>query len=178
MALFLVQHGKNLSKELDPEQGLSRKGVSDVERIADVARGYGVHVASISHSGKKRALQTAEIFSAALKPVGDVQEKVGLKPLDDVKTFAASLKSEDDLMIVGHLPFMERLTSYLITGDIEKPVLRFQNGGIVCLDEGPEGKGWVIRWTLMPEIGQALMTDETNSDPFLLAHSEVNPNVA
>lgn len=153
MAIFLVQHGKSLSKELDPEQGLSPEGISDVERIADVARGYGVHVASISHSGKKRALQTAEIFYSALRPVGDVQEKIGLKPLDDVRAFADSLKSQDDLMIVGHLPFMERLTSFLITGNIEKPVLKFQNGGIVCLDEGPEGKGWVIKWTLMPEIG-------------------------
>lgn len=35
---------------------------------------------------------------------------------------------------------MERLTSFLITGDIEKPVLKFQNGGIVCLDEGPEAE--------------------------------------
>ena len=70
MAVFLVQHGKSLSKELDPEQGLSPEGISDVERIADVARGYGVHVASISHSGKKRALQTAEIFYSALKPLG------------------------------------------------------------------------------------------------------------
>ena len=153
MTIFLVQHGKSISKELDPEQGLSPEGISDVERIADVARGYDVHVASISHSGKKRALQTAEIFYSALKPMGGVQEKIGLKPLDDIRAFADSLKNKDDLMIVGHLPFMERLTSFLITGDIEKSVLKFQNGGIVCLDEGPEGKGWVIKWTLMPEIG-------------------------
>jgi len=33
---------------------------------------------------------------------------------------------------------MERLTSFLITGDIERQVLKFQNGGFVCLDEGPE----------------------------------------
>jgi len=152
MAVFLVQHGKSLSRELDPEQGLSPEGISDVKRIADIARGYGVHVASISHSGKKRALQTAEIFSAVLKPVGGVQEKVGLKPLDDVRAFADRLKNADDLMVVGHLPYLERLTSFLITGDIKKPVLKFQNGGIVCLDERPEGKGWIITWTLMPEI--------------------------
>jgi phosphohistidine phosphatase len=61
--------------------------------------------------------------------------------------------SQDNIMIVGHLPFMERLTSFLITGDVERPVFTFQNGGIVCLDEDPEAKGWVIKWTLMPEIG-------------------------
>ena len=153
MSVLLVQHGKSLPKEQDPERGLSREGIHDVERIAEVAKGYGVHLASISHSGKKRAQQTAEIFASELKPEGGVYEKRGLKPLDDVKTFAGGLKSQDNIMIVGHLPFMERLTSFLITGDVERPVFRFQNGGIVCLDEDPEAKGWVIKWTLMPEIG-------------------------
>ena len=153
MAVFLVQHGKSLGKEEDPEQGLSQKGIDDVTRIAEVASGYGVKVASIAHSRKKRARQTAEIFASALKPVGDMEEKDGLKPLDDVTAFAGSLRPQSQLMVVGHLPFMERLTSFLITGNVDLPVFKFQNGGIVCLDEGPEGKSWVIKWTLMPEIG-------------------------
>jgi len=153
MSVLLVQHGKSLPREQDPDRGLSREGIHDVEGIAEVARGYGVYPASISHSGKKRAQQTAEIFASALRPEGGVHEKRGLKPLDDVKTFAEGLKGQDNIMIVGHLPFMERLTSFLITGDVERPVFRFQNGGIVCLDEDQEAKGWVIKWALMPEIG-------------------------
>jgi phosphohistidine phosphatase len=56
-------------------------------------------------------------------------------------------------MLVGHLPFMERMTAFLITGSIDKPVFKFQNSGIVCLDKDPEAKAWVIRWALMPKIG-------------------------
>ncbi len=153
MAIFLVQHGKSLAKDQDPEQGLSPRGMDDVKRIASVAQGYGVQVGSIVHSGKKRARQTADIFASALKPARGVKQTDGLKPLDDVTVFAGRLKPQSQLMMVGHLPFMERLTSFLITGDMDKPVFKFQNGGIVCLDEGPEGKGWVIKWTLMPEIG-------------------------
>ncbi|MCJ7772188.1 MAG: hypothetical protein MUP22_03525, partial [Desulfobacterales bacterium] len=41
----------------------------------------------------------------------------------------------EDVMLVEHLPFMERLTAYLITGSFEKPVFKFQNIGIVCLDK-------------------------------------------
>ena len=152
MSVLLVQHGKSLPREQDPDRGLSREGIHDVERIAEVARGYGVNPVSISHSGKKRAKQTAEIFASALSPEGGLHEKKGLKPLDDVKIFAESLKGQDNIMIVGHLPFMGRLTSFLITGDVERPVFRFQNGGIVCLDEDPEVRGWVIKWTLMPEV--------------------------
>jgi len=152
MAIYLVQHGKSLPKDQDPEQGLSPKGLDDVRRIAGVARGYGVPVASIVHSGKKRALQTAEIFAEALNPPQGVKHMDGLKPLDDVTAVASGLKPESGLMLVGHLPFMERLTSFLITGDTDRPVFAFQNGGIVCLDEDPDGKGWVIKWTLMPQI--------------------------
>ncbi len=47
MALFLVQHGKSLSKDKDPEQGLSEEGVSEVEQIAKVAKGYHVYVSRI-----------------------------------------------------------------------------------------------------------------------------------
>ena len=56
-------------------------------------------------------------------------------------------------MLVGHLPFMERMTSYLIIGSTEPPLFKFQNGGIVCLDRLPETGRWVIKWTLMPNIG-------------------------
>ena len=53
MALYLVQHGKSLSEEQDPERGLSQEGYTDVNRIAEVARSYGVQPAAIKHSGKK-----------------------------------------------------------------------------------------------------------------------------
>jgi len=153
MALFLLQHGKSLSKDKDPNKGLSEAGIDETERIAQVAKGYGVHVSSIAHSGKTRARQTADIFASALKPEGGLQEISGLNPLDDVTAVSDSIDSTEDRMLVGHLPFMERLTAYLITGSIERPVFKFQNSGIVCLDTDPVTGSWVIKWALMPHIG-------------------------
>ena len=153
MALYLVQHGKSLPKDVDPEKGLSEEGQSEVEMIATVARGYGVAVSGISHSGKKRARQTAEIFASALDVTNGPTERAGLNPLDDVTAITAVISAGDHQMLVGHLPFMERLTSQLITGSIDKPVFKFQNGGIVCLDQDPESRFWFIKWTLMPHIG-------------------------
>ncbi len=154
MALYLVQHGKSMPKDQDPQKGLSEEGIAETERIAGVAKGYGLQVSTITHSGKTRARQTAEIFSTALIPEGGVQEASGLNPLDDVAAVAATLDSTKNIMLVGHLPFMERLTSYLITGSVQKPVFKFQNSGIVCLDHDPVVESWVIKWTLMPNIGQ------------------------
>ena len=66
MALFLVQHGKSLSKDVDPDQGLSKEGIAEVEQIAAVAKEYSITVSQINYSTKTRARQTAEIFASAL----------------------------------------------------------------------------------------------------------------
>jgi len=152
MAIYLVQHAECLPKDQDPQKGLSDLGTANATRIAEVAAGYEVPVKKILHSGKKRAHQTAEIFAGRLAPSDGVATIAGIKPLDDVVPFGDQLKSDADVMIVGHLPFMERLTAYLITGSPEKPVFKFQNAGIVCLDRHPDSGSWVIKWGLMPNI--------------------------
>ena len=153
MALYLVQHGKSLPKDQDPDQGLSAEGIAETERIAKLAGDAGFSVSQIKHSVKTRARQTAEIFAGALKPKQGIREVGGIRPLDDVAEYAANIDPIEDIMLVGHLPFMERMTSFLITGSTDKPVFKFQNSGIVCLDKDPEAQAWVIRWALMPKIG-------------------------
>jgi phosphohistidine phosphatase len=153
MALYLVQHGKSLPKDIDPDQGLSEEGVAETKRIADVAANYRINVSQIKHSVTIRASKTAEILASALNPTGGIVEVSGLKPLDDVITFAAAIGAEENCMLVGHLPFMERMTAYLVTGTADKPVFKFQNSGIVCLNKDPDIGSWVIVWTLMPNIG-------------------------
>ena len=152
MALFLVQHGQCLSKTEDPEQPLSPEVTAAVARIAAVAEGYGVRPSVIEHSVKTRARQTAEILAGALRPPAGIRERTGLKPMDDIRTITERSRSEDHRMLVGHLPFMEKLTAYLTAGTTERTVIKFQNGGIVCLDHNPGLDAWFIKWALMPEI--------------------------
>ncbi|MFO7496848.1 MAG: phosphohistidine phosphatase SixA [Desulfobacterales bacterium] len=154
MVLYLVQHGLSNPREKDPQQGLSAAGTATVNRIAAVARGYHVTVGRILHSGKLRARQTAEIFMRALAPRQGLAETDGLNPMDDVTRFIERLDQLENVMLVGHLPFMERLAAFLVTGSPEKRVFKFQNGGILCLEkDGDAGMLWYIKWTLMPEIG-------------------------
>lgn len=153
MALYLVQHGKNLTKTEDPEKGLSVDGKLDTERIAGVANGYRVKVSRIVHSGKKRARETAEIMASVLSPTNGLEALKGMNPLDDVRTFADSLELDMNIMLVGHLPFLERLIGLLVCGDPDRTVFKLQNSGILCIDHVPEVKNPVIRWALMPSIG-------------------------
>ena len=154
MALYLVQHGKNNPKDVDPEQHLSAEGREEVSRIAKTAQEHSLSLKRIDHSPKERAKETAEIFASFLNPEQGVSQREGLKALDDVQALARSLgRDDEDVMLVGHLPFMEKLVAYLVAGREDPPVLKFQNGGIVCLRKEEEGGNWVVDWTLLPRIG-------------------------
>ncbi len=152
MAFYIVQHGQSLAKDLDPEKGLSNQGIETVEKIARVAQQYGVKVDRIQHSGKKRARQTAELLAAILEPADGLQEITGIKPLDDVAAFAARVDYSAHTMVVGHLPFLERLTSFLITGQQSPVVFKLQNGGVLCLDQTENSDSPAIKWALMPQV--------------------------
>jgi len=155
MAIYLVQHGMSASKDVDPAKGLTSRGRVETERIAQVANSYGIKVGRIVHSGKTRAEQTAAIFHQVMELQAPLEVVSGINPLDNVRTFAGTIIPESDIMVVGHLPFMQSLVSYLTTGSEEILVYRFQNSGIVCLsaDENTSGKlDWFIKWTLNPNI--------------------------
>lgn len=152
MALFLVQHGKSLPKDKDPDQGLSREGMAETRAMAEAALENRIQVDRIIHSGKKRALQTAEIFMKALEPEYGISKGASLAPLDDVGVFASTLHDDENMMVVGHLPFMEKLVSFLVSSTTERSVIKFQNSGIVCLDKEAETGTWFIRWAIYPNF--------------------------
>jgi phosphohistidine phosphatase len=154
MNIYLVQHGKPVSKEENPEKPLSEKGIEDIERIAGFLERVGsVQVKEIFHSGKTRARQTAEILSSRLISGREPKAKAGLAPLDDVKIISEEiLQMRNDFMFVGHLPHLARLTSYLTTGNVSGSVVGFQQGGVVCLNFNDEEVDWTIAWMVVPEI--------------------------
>jgi len=151
MKVYLVQHAEAMSEEENPERPLSDVGRLHAEQVAEVAAKLGVQVAQIRHSGKTRAMQTAEIMGEALSPMAGVMAVSGLSPLDDVEPVAEEIdQSSQPLMLVGHLPFMERLTGQLLTLDPDDPVIDFTNAAIVCLVK--EEDRWQAAWILTPEI--------------------------
>ncbi len=154
MRLYLVQHGQAKTEAEDPQRSLTPKGENEVKSVANIAKKMTLNPSKIYHSGKLRAEQTAEIMGEALdKPVEAAQ---GMAPMDDIQLWVDKInQSEKELMLVGHLPYLEKLTSYLITGDENiRPVL-FRFGAINCLEQ-KENKKWAIRWILTPEMAQTL----------------------
>ena len=152
MKLYLVQHGDSQPKEVDPERGLSDLGREDVRRVAALMTTSGVRVSRILHSGKRRAEETAWLLRDCLTPGGLLTERDGITPLDPVDEVAEEVDTwSEDIMLVGHLPFMAKLVSRLVAGNGESPLAAFQPGTVVCLERSEEGN-WIIAWMIRPEL--------------------------
>jgi phosphohistidine phosphatase len=152
MAVFLVQHGRAISAEIDPLRPLTAEGIKETFQIASVAEYYKIKVSEILHSGKLRARQTAEVLAGKLKPERGISENLAILPDADCASFAATLKPEQNLMLVSHLPFLPGLLSLLLTGKPDQQLFKFQNSGIVCLIKDNDKNIWQINWTLSPHI--------------------------
>lgn len=150
MKLYLVQHGEAKSEAEDPQRPLTDQGRKEVQQVARAANPLGLHPSKIYHSGKLRAMQTAEILANALRSA--VEAESGLNPNDDVRDWADRVsRLKEELLIVGHLPFLEKLASLLITGDESARPVLFRYGAIVCLEQ-KESERWGVRWILTPEM--------------------------
>ena len=152
MRVYLMQHGRPVPKEEDPDRPLSDQGKGDVGRMSEFLKKSGVKIQEVFHSGKTRARQTAEIVVSKLKPELEPQQRQGLSPLDDLKEIADEIKhSNKNLFIAGHLPHLGKLASLLVAGSETVPVVRFQQGGVLCLEKNGEGR-WAVAWMLVPAI--------------------------
>lgn len=152
MKLYLVQHGEAKSKEEDEKRPLTDQGRQGVERVAAFLKESGVEAKRVIHSGKLRAEQTAEILAEWAAGGAKPEAHDGLSPNDEPGAFAEEASGwSDDAIVAGHLPYMSRLVSLLVTGVSEAATVSYQPGSVVCL-ERPEGDGWVIDWMVRPEL--------------------------
>ncbi|MDH3473057.1 MAG: phosphohistidine phosphatase SixA [Rhodospirillales bacterium] len=152
MKLYLVQHGEALPAEADSERPLSAAGRRDVEALARFLAARGLRIERIQHSGKTRARQTAEILAGALAPGLGTEARPGLAPKDPVEAFVAGLAEDTrDRLVVGHLPFMDRLVAHLVGGGEARGLVAYRPGAMVCLERAEDG-AWRIAWMLRPEL--------------------------
>lgn len=149
MKLYIVQHGLSLSGEVDPEKSLSPEGEAESRKIAAFLKEKNIRVGLIWHSPKKRAAQTARIMADTIS-CPETQEREDLNPLDPVGSFPKEIEALNiDLMIVGHLPFVQRLASLLLSGEENKELISVRNSGVICLEHTDS---WKVLWTVIPEL--------------------------
>ncbi len=151
MNLYLVRHATAVSELEDPMRGLSAEGIADIEAVAAMVARSGASPVRILQSGKKRASETAEILAKHLGFEGAVEEAEGLDPMDLTDTWLDHVDSSDeDLMLVGHMPYMGKFAALLTTGNKERDFLEFTTATVLCLKRGGRG-AWYIGWMVTPE---------------------------
>ena len=155
MHVYLVHHGKAKAAEEDPNRGLTDEGRIEIERLAEFLSELRITVSLILHSGKARAEETAHLLAESIRCTSGPCHVQGMEPTDDPSTMANFLKVyTDDVLMVGHLPHLERLTSLLLTGSPDRRPVVFRNGGVVCLQKEAGGL-WSLIWAIVPELLRA-----------------------
>jgi len=91
--------------------------------------------------------QTAEIWGRLV----DVNPEQGeaLAPNDDPTTWARRVaEATGDVMLVGHLPHLAKLASSLLTGEPDRQLIGFQQGGLIALEH--RDAAWIVALLLPP----------------------------
>jgi len=139
--ILLVQHAEAKSKKEDPERRITERGREETIRVAKFFKeNIGLQVDRIVHSTKTRAKQTAEILAQYLNPTKGVSQESDLEPTADPNIWSEKLRrTNENIMIVGHLPHLSRLLSILILGTPEIEIVKFRYSNIVCLERDEDG---------------------------------------
>jgi phosphohistidine phosphatase len=152
MKLYLIQHAKAASKEEDPQRALTEEGVRDIQKVAAFIKPLNLSVDYLWHSGKKRTQQTAGFLAEVVTIKKENTASDGLAPNDSAMALKNEIMLEQkDIMIVGHLPFLPKLVSLLLTGRNSSETVAFRNAGIVCVDCFDDNQ-WRLDWMIIPEI--------------------------
>jgi phosphohistidine phosphatase len=152
MRLYLVQHGEAVSEEIDPSRPLTEKGKVDVSKMAGFLKETNLKINVIWHSTKRRARETAQILDEILGSKEGIFEKEGLAPNDPVGRWKKEFEIEKrDIMVVGHLPFLQKLVSLFLVGSETHELIEFHQGGVVCLERKENGK-WRLVLAITPEV--------------------------
>jgi phosphohistidine phosphatase len=146
--IYFMQHGLAVDKAVDSERPLSEAGIHQTKQIANILLRSKIPISTIFHSGKLRASQTADIIASTLN-VPTTSETNHLSPNDDVTMLAQNL-STDTALYVGHLPHLDKMVSYLVTGKKIDSIIKFHNSAIVCLEKNKDP--YHIMWYLTPDL--------------------------
>jgi phosphohistidine phosphatase len=162
MEIYLMQHGPALSKEEDPEEGLSPDGKARMLASAHALKRMGVSFDAILSSPKKRSKETAAIVAQELGfsqgKIIETKKVKAMAPPDEFVQALAELEAAERVLIAGHLPSVAEVASFLLT-EGSKAAVQFEMGGCCRIDVEtlPTHKGR-LRWYLTPDLLKLIAT--------------------
>jgi phosphohistidine phosphatase len=156
MKLVLVRHAIAIEKESadipDEQRPLTPEGIRKMKRIVAGFQEMNLGIEEVWTSPLMRTLQTAELIRGGLHLSGAVREVAELRPNGDVDDLLAKIHGSPNvavLAIVGHEPFLGRMTCRLLAMD-GRGEISFKKGGAACIELDSESHG-TLEWLLTPK---------------------------
>jgi phosphohistidine phosphatase len=169
MNLYILRHGLAVEPGTsgypkDSERPLTPKGERKLRKITEAMKGLGLCFDLILSSPYVRARQTAEILAEGLRLRKRLECNEVLTPGGSTRHLVDSLKhwdpSPENVLLVGHEPYLSELISLLISGETGLSVL-MKKGGLCKLSTNSlhHGRCATLEWLLTPKQ-MALMTSK------------------
>ncbi len=115
-----------------------------------------VRVDMILHSPKLRAKQTAQILKEGLNLSCPLRMSESLVPEgSSQKIYEEILRVHKNVMVVGHLPFLDKLVSQLVVGDETQRIIKFLESSAAILEQDVPPL-WRITGYITPEMAGGL----------------------
>ena len=161
MNLYILRHGIAVDPgspgyAKDADRPLTPEGERKLRRITEALEALGLSFDLILSSPYVRARQTAEIVAEALKARKRLDYADSLAPGGSTKKLVEHLDRlqppPDNVLLVGHEPYLSGLVSLLVSGDEGFGVV-LKKGGLCKLvtESLKHGRCSALEWLLTPK---------------------------
>jgi len=166
MQLYIVRHGIAIDREdpkspADPERFLTEEGIDKTKEVAKGVARLGISPDLLISSPYVRAMQTAEIFAAALDyPKQKIRHADALLPGSEATLFYKELakdKQSSTVFCFGHAPQLDDLIAAGLGS--KRHVSALKKAGIALLElkrvSPPDGQlVWLATPKLLRKVGK------------------------
>jgi phosphohistidine phosphatase len=153
--LFFMRHAQPVEREAwageENDRPLAPDGVRDTEKAAGCLAAIGLRVDAVLSSPLVRALRTAEIVGAALKPPrkpvvdGRLAPGFGADALEDILDEREGLES---FLFVGHEPDLGLVVGNLVSC----PKIEFKKGALALVEIDDDGEDARLLWLIPQKV--------------------------
>jgi phosphohistidine phosphatase len=160
MELYIVRHGIAIDREdpkspPDPERYLTEEGIEKTKQVAEALTSFGADADLLVSSPYVRAMQTAEIFAAALEyPKQKIRKTEALLPGAEPSLFFRELAKDMQASAVfcfGHAPQVDGLIATAL--GVKHHVTAMKKAGVALLElkrlSPPSGQ---LIWLATPKL--------------------------
>jgi phosphohistidine phosphatase len=167
MELYILRHGDAVDRitggyARDEDRPLTDEGRAETLAVAGGLSRIGVALDLLLTSPLVRAAQTAEVVASMMTVARGPAVCPALAPGGDLREILEAARAGRRTMVVGHMPSLGELATWLAWGD-PSLTLPLRTAGLCRVDlaDGDEPGQGDLRWLLPPRLASRLGRERT-----------------